>query len=137
MKRGVIVKDPVRASGARMTFTITALVEAIWFGLGSLLLPGLFIQWAFAVEAGTVELYFLRVIGVLCIALAAGCWYARDGKKELMKVMSVVMSIAKAGSTVILFMMMVAVSAQTIGFINPLLTAFLAFINIRLYLNLD
>ena len=134
MDTGVVMKEVEKVPGASATFTITALIEAIWFGLGGLLIPSVIMQMAFLTDGSSLELYFFRSIGVLCLALAAGCWYARTGSKGQVKMMSLIMSIAKVGTTVVLVFMMIETAAQPIGFLNPVLTAFLAVLNVRQFI---
>ena len=126
-----------RVAGANFTFTVTALIEGIWFGLALLLIPGVFYQLAFAAEIGLIESYLFRSIGIMALALAIGCWYARTGDKPEVKLMSLIMIIAKAGSTIVLIAMMAAAAALPIGYLNPIFTAFLAILNIRQYISVS
>ncbi len=121
-----------KVKGSNMTFTVTALLEGIWFGLGGLLIPGVFLQMAFG-EASTLELYLLRSIGIITIALAIGCWYARTGDRAEVKLMSLIMSVAKVGSTIVLLFMMIGLGASALGYISPILTAIMAYLNVKLY----
>ena len=134
MDTGIVMKEVEKVPGASVTFTITSLIEAVWFGLRPLLIPGVFLQMVFLIDGSSIELYFFRSIGVLCLALAAGCWYARTGNRGEVKMMSLIMSIAKVGTTVVLILMMIETAAQPIGYLNPVLTAFLAVLNVRQYM---
>ena len=134
MDTGIVMKEVEKVPGASVTFTITSLIEGVWFGLGTLLIPGVFLQMVFLTDGSSIELYFFRSIGVLCLALAAGCWYARTGNRGEVKMMSLIMSIAKVGTTVVLILMMIETAAQPIGYLNPVLTAFLAVLNVRQYM---
>lgn len=134
MDTGIVMKEVEKVPGASVTFTITSLIEGVWFGLGTLLIPGVFLQMVFLTDGSSIELYFFRSIGVLCLALAAGCWYARTGNRGEVKMMSLIMSIAKVGTTVVLILMMIETAAQPIGYLNPVLTAFLALLNVRQYM---
>jgi len=126
---------PGEVAGAKLTFTISAIIEGFYFGLAFLLFAGFFMNMLSAVEATPTELYFLRIVAVLALALGIGCWYARNGNQGEVRLMSLLMFIAKGGSTIILVAMMFAVeTVQPIGWINPILTAIIALLNIRQYL---
>lgn len=121
--------------GARQTFTITALIEGIYFGLAFLLIPSTLANLASSLEATSTELFLFRTIGVMALALAIGCWLSRDGTIEQVKNMSIIMTVAKVGTTVVLIAMMINVTTfQAIGWINPILTGVLAVLNFRQYL---
>ena len=124
-----------KVAGAKFNFTVTALIEGIWFGLGMILIPGIYYQITFPTEATVLELYAFRVIGIMALALAIGCWYARTADIGEVKMMSLIMIIAKVGSTILLIGMMVGAGAQSIGYLNPILTALLAILNIRQYMS--
>lgn len=122
--------------GARQTFTITALIEGLYFGLGFMLIPSVLVNLISTVEATTIELFHLRSIGVMALALAVGCWLSREGTGEQVKTMSAIMSIAKIGTTVVIIAMMLSVDTfLALGWITPVLTGFLAIINFRQYLS--
>lgn len=122
---------------ARQVLTLTAVVEGIYFGLAFLLIPSVLANLVSTTPPTSEEIFLFRTIGVLAIALTAGCWYARSGSKGEAKLMSMVMAVAKTGTTLILIVMMLSLeNYQAIGWINPLITAFLAFINAQLYLSI-
>lgn len=59
---------------------------------------------------------------------------SRVGTKEQVKTISIIMTVAKVGTTVVLIAMMVNVTTfQAIGWINPVLTGVLAALNLRQY----
>ena len=121
--------------GAKQTFTITALIEGIYFGLAFLFIPSTLANLVSTLEATPTELFLFRSLGVMAIALAVGCWLSREGSDEQVKTMSIIMSVAKIGTTLVLIAMMINLTTfQTVGWINPILTGFLAVINFRQYL---
>ena len=121
--------------GARQTLTITALVEGIYFGLGFLLIPSILINLISTLEATPLEVFHLRSIGAMALALGVGCWLSRDGSKDQVKIMSAIMSIAKIGTTIVIIAMLVSVDTFLItGWTTPIITGFLAVINFRQFL---
>ncbi len=115
---------------------MSAAIESIWFGLGLILLPRLFYDLAFMVEPTIVEIYAFRLIGVMALAIGLGCWHARKGDRAIAKLMSRIMFVAKGGSTICLVGLMIGTSTTFIFLINPILTAFLFYINARLLMEL-
>lgn len=125
-----------RSRSARQTLTISAVVEGIYFGLAFLLIPSVLANLVSTTAPTTEVLLLFRSIGVLAFALAVGCWYARAGTESEVKLMSLIMVVAKTGSTLILIAMMLSLeNYQAIGWINPIITAFLASINLRLFMS--
>lgn len=120
-----------QVQGANLTFTITAIIEGIWFGLGFVYLSGMIITLGFGVDGSPLELALLRSVGMLAIALGIGCWVARSGDRSTVKMMSLVMVLAKVLSTIILIIMVFTVPVTPLFYINPIFTAFLAVINYR------
>lgn len=121
-------------SGAKFTFTVSAIIEGLYFGLGLLLYPAVLFNLVSSIEATATELYFLRLIAIMAIALGIGCMYARNGNYREVKLMSLLMLISKGGTTIILIIMLMAVATtQPLGWINPILTAILALLNARQY----
>ncbi len=120
-----------QVQGANFTFTVTALIEGIWFGLGFVFLSGTIITLGFGVDGSPLELFLLRSVGMLAIALGLGCWVARSGDRSTVKMMSMVMVFAKVLSTIILIIMVFSVPVTPLFYINPIFTAFLAIINYR------
>jgi hypothetical protein len=118
---------------ANFTFSVTALIEGLYFGFGMIFLPVFFLELSYLTEPGILEINMFRTIGVLALALAIGCLVARNGDASAVRQMSLVMAMAKTGSTIILIIWIAGTQPQPIFYINPVLTAFLAAINIHLF----
>lgn len=123
-----------KLSDPKTVFTITALIEGIYFGLGMLFLAPFLLDLLSTAEVTGLEIYFVRLVGIFAITFTVGCLYARRGDKKIVRLMSTLMFIVKAGATVLLIVKMISIPTLTmIGWINPILTAFLFYINFQLY----
>ena len=116
---------------ANFTFTVTALIEGLYFGLGMIFMPVFFLELSYLAEPSILEINMFRTIGVLALALAIGCLFSRNGDASTVRQMSLVMAMAKTGSTIILIIWIISTQPQPIFYINPVLTAFMAAINIH------
>lgn len=120
--------------GAKLTFTISAIIEGIYFGLIPLLYPKIYFQFATFESTGVIELPFIRLVSMLALALGFGCWYARTGSPSVVKLMSRIMVLAKGGSTIIIISMFVTTEGfKVLYWINPILTLILVILNVRQY----
>ncbi|MFW5873757.1 MAG: hypothetical protein ACOCVD_03670 [Bacillota bacterium] len=123
-----------KLSDPKTVFTITALIEGIYFGLGMLFLAPFLLGLLSTAEITALEIYFVRLVGVFAIAFTVGCLRARRGDEKIVRLMSLIMSTVKAGATLLLTIKMLSVPTLTIiGWINPILTVFLFYINFQLY----
>lgn len=115
--------------GAKVTFTVSAIIEGLAFGIFPLLFPATVYQWFSTVEPIPMELNWLRMVGMIALALGIGCWYARGGDRPLVRLMSGVMTIAKAGATVLFVIWLLNGTMGAINWVNAGLAAILALMN--------
>ncbi len=121
--------------GAKFSFTLSAIIEGIYFGLIPLLYPAIYFQLVTFEPMGVIELPLIRLASILTLALGLGCWYARAGNPSVVKIMSRIMVLAKGGSTIILIIMIVTLEGfKAFFWINPILTFILVILNVRQYM---
>lgn len=107
---------------------VSAFVEAIYFGLGLLLIPTTVLNWFSFPAFDSMGMAMVRVGGGLTLAIGIGCWAARDNL-DAARVMAWVMAVAKLLSTVMFAYMILSLGVGAMHWVNAAITGLLFLFN--------
>ncbi|MFZ5814512.1 MAG: hypothetical protein ACOY93_04340 [Bacillota bacterium] len=115
--------------GARLTMTVSALIELPYFGLLALLGPASLFEWLFRVPPAPMEVVWIHAAGAVSLALGVGCWYARGGGAPVIRLMSLVMTVAKSLAAAVFLVYLISGMLAPMHWVNFGLVTFLAGLN--------
>jgi len=129
----VSLGTPPKVHGAPLTFTVSAIIEGVYFGLGLLFMPRPLYLIFMTTDISLPELAWVRIIGGIALGLGLGAWWARNADRAAVRLMSGILFVAKGLTALVMLAYLLNGVLPVMFWINFALVALVSIMNARQY----